>query len=116
MSSKWELGELKLSSLSTDPPGELDVLGHDSHTLGVDGAQVGVLEEPDEVSLTGLLESSDSCRLESEISFEILSDFPHETLEGQLPDEQLGGLLVSSDLSESHSSGPVSVRLLHSSG
>jgi len=116
MSSKWELGELKLSSLSTDPPGELDVLGHDSHTLGVDGAQVGVLEEPDEVSLTGLLESSNSCRLESEISFEILSDFPHETLEGQLPDEKLGGLLVSSDLPESHSSWPVSVRLLHSSG
>jgi len=108
--------ELGLSPLSTDPPGELDVLGHDGDTLGVDGAQVGVLEQTDQVSLAGLLKSSNSGRLEPEIGFEILSDFPHQTLEGELPDEQLGGLLVSSDLPESHSSGPVSVRLLHSSG
>jgi len=33
-----------LSTLATDPPGQLDVLGHDSDTLGVDGAQVGVLK------------------------------------------------------------------------
>jgi len=105
-----------LSSLSTDPPGELDILRHDGDTLGVDGAQVGVLEQADQVSLAGLLKSSNGGRLESEISFEILSDFSHETLEGKLPDEQLSGLLVSSDLSESHSTRPVSVRLLHSSG
>jgi len=107
---------LHLGSLSTDPPGQLDVLGHDGDTLGVDGAQVGVLKQPDEVGLTGLLQSSNGGGLESEISFEVLGDFSHETLEGQLPDEQLSGLLVSSDLPESHSSGPVSVRLLHSSG
>jgi len=108
--------ELGLSPLSTDPPGELDVLGHDGDTLGVDGAQVGVLEQADQVSLAGLLKSSNSGRLEPEIGFEILSDFPHQTLEGQLPDEKLSRLLVSSDLSESHGAGPVSVRLLHSSG
>ena len=62
------------------------------------------------------LQSSNGGGLESEISFEVLSDFSHETLEGQLPDEQLSGLLVSSDLPESHSSGPVPVGLLHSSG
>jgi len=116
LSSHGEEDELGLSPLSTDPPGELDVLGHDGDTLGVDGAQVGVLEQPDQVSLAGFLKSSNSGRLEPEIGFEILSDFPHQTLEGQLPDEKLSGLLVSSDLSESHSSGPVSVRLLHSSG
>ena len=65
---------------------------------------------------TAYLKSSNSGGLEPEIGFEILSDFPHQTLEGELPDQQLGGLLVSSDLPESHSSGPVSVRLLHSSG
>ena len=62
------------------------------------------------------LKSSNGGRLEPEISFEILSDLSHETLEGQLPDEQLSGLLVSSDLPESHGTGPVSVRLLDSSG
>ena len=44
-----------LSSLSTDTSGQLDVLGHDGHTLGVDGAQVGVLEQTDQVGLTSLL-------------------------------------------------------------
>jgi len=116
LSSHGEEDELGLSPLSTDPPGELDVLGHDGDTLGVDGAQVGVLEQPDQVGLAGFLESSNSGRLEPEIGFEILSDFPHQTLEGQLPDEKLSGLLVSSDLPESDSAGPVSVRLLHSSG
>jgi len=106
---------LNLSTLSTDTASELDILWHDSDTLGVDSAQIGVLKESDEVSLTGLLESSNSSRLEPEISFEILSDFSHETLEGQLPDEELSGLLVSPDLTESDSSWPVSVGLLDSS-
>ena len=44
-----------LRALTTDAAGELDVLGHDGHALGVDGAQVGVLEETNQVSLTGLL-------------------------------------------------------------
>ena len=105
-----------LSSLSTDSPGQLDVLGHDGDTLGVDGAQVGVLKQTDEVSLAGLLESHDSRGLESQVSLEVLGDLSHQTLEGQLADEELGGLLVSPDLTESHSSGPVSVGLLHSSG
>ena len=51
-----------VSSLATDSPGQLDVLGHDGDTLGVDGAQVGVLEQTDEVSLAGLPESRHHCR------------------------------------------------------
>ena len=49
-----------LSSLAPDPPGQLDILGHDGDTLGVDSAQVGVLEQPDQVSLTGLLQRRES--------------------------------------------------------
>ena len=40
-----------LGTFSSDPPGQLDVLGHDGDTLGVDGAQVGVLEQTHEVGL-----------------------------------------------------------------
>ena len=105
-----------LSSLSTDPPGELDVLGHDGDPLGVDGAQVGVLKQTNKVGLAGLLESHDGGGLEPEVSLEVLGDLSHQTLEGQLADEELSGLLVSPDLTESHSSGPVSVGLLDSSG
>ena len=105
-----------LSTLATDTAGQLDVLGHDGHTLGVDGAQVGVLEESDQVSLAGLLQSHDSGALESQVGLEVLSDLTDQTLEGQFPDEELGALLVPPDLTESHGTGPVPVRLLNSSG
>jgi len=105
-----------LSSLSSDSPGQLDVLWHDGDTLGVDGTQVGVLKQTNQVGLASLLESANSSWLESEISFEVLSDFSHETLEGQFSDQKLSGLLVSSDLTKSNSSGSVSVGLLDSSG
>ena len=108
-------GSKNLSSLSTDPPGELDVLGHDGDPLGVDGAQVGVLKQTNKVGLAGLLEGHDGRGLEPEVSLEVLGDLSHQTLEGQLADEELSGLLVSSDLSESNSSRPVSVGLLDSS-
>ena len=105
----------ELSSFSTDPPGQLDVPGHDGDPLGVDGAQVGVLKQSNKVSLAGLLKSHHSRALEPQVSLEVLGDLSHQTLEGQLADEELSGLLVSPDLTESHSSGPVSVGLLHSS-
>ena len=44
-----------LRSLATDATGELNVLRHDGHTLGVDGGEVSVLKETYEVSLCGLL-------------------------------------------------------------
>jgi hypothetical protein len=105
-----------LSSLSTDSAGQLDVLGHDGHTLGVDGAQVGVLEETNQVSLGSLLESHDGRGLEPQVSLEVLGDFTDQTLEGQFPDEELGGFLVTTDLTESDGSGPVTMGLLDSSG
>ena len=54
-----------LRALATDTACELDVLGHDGHALGVDRAQVGVLEEAHQVSLSGLLESEHSRALEA---------------------------------------------------
>ena len=51
---------INLSTLSADTAGELDVLGHDGDTLGVDGAQVGVFEESYEVGFGSFLEGHDS--------------------------------------------------------
>ena len=95
---------------------ELDVLGLDGDSLGVDGTQVGVLEQGNKVSLNGLLERTDGGRLETEVRLEVLGDFTDETLEGKLSDEELGGLLVTTDLTESDSSGLVSVGLLDTTG
>ena len=53
-----------LSPLAADPPGQLDVLGHDGDPLGVDGAEHSVLEEDGEVCLCRLLESEDGSSLE----------------------------------------------------
>ena len=78
----------------------LDVLGHDGDALGVDGAQVGVLEEADEVRLGRLLEGEDGGGLEAEVRLEVLGDLADEALERELADQQLGGLLVLADLTE----------------
>merc|ERR1711911_6711 len=107
---------LDLSALSADAAGQLDVLGHDGDSLGVDGAQVGVLEETNQVGLGSFLESHDSGRLEPQVSLEVLGNLTDETLEGQLADEELCGLLVTSDLTEGDSTRAVSVGLLDSSG
>ena len=104
-----------LSTFSTDAAGQLDVLWHDGDTLGMDGAQVGIFEKTNEVSLRSFLQSHDGRGLEAEISLEILSDLTDQTLERQLADEELGALLVTTDLTQSHGTGPVPVRLLHSS-
>ena len=104
-----------LRSLSADAAGELDVLGHDRDALGVDRAQVGVLEESDEVRLGGLLQSKDGGSLESEVRLEVLRDLADQSLERELADQQVRGLLVSADLAERDGSRSVSVRLLHSS-
>lgn len=67
----------------------------------MDGAQVGVLKERDEVGLNGLLKSADGRGLEAEIGLEVLSNFTNKTLEGQLADQELSGLLVATNLTKS---------------
>ena len=52
----------------------------------------------------------------SMVGLEVLSYLPDQTLEGELADEELGGLLVPPDLPEGDCSGPVSVGLLDTSG
>ena len=82
----------------------------------MDGAQVGVLEETDEVGLGSLLKGKDGRSLEAKVALEVLGDLANETLEGELADEQVGGLLVATDLTESDGSWAVTVGLLDASG
>lgn len=67
----------------------------------MDGAEVGVFKEGHEVSLDRLLKSTDGRRLETEVRLEVLGDFTDETLEGELADQEFGGLLVATNLTES---------------
>jgi len=75
----------------------------------VDGAQVRVLEESDHVGLSGLLQGKDGGSLEPQVGLEVLGDLPNEALEGELPHEELGALLVASDLAKGDGSGAVPV-------
>jgi len=93
--------KLNLRALATETAGKLDVLGLNGDTLGVDGAQVGVLKEGDEVGLNGLLQSTDGRGLEAEVRLEVLGDFTDQALEGELADQKLGGLLVATDFTQS---------------
>jgi histone H3 len=53
------ISAVTLVAFSAETTGELNILGLDGDTLGVDGAEVGVLEERDEVRLDRLLQGAD---------------------------------------------------------
>lgn len=121
--------------VSADALGQLKVLGHDGHPLGMDGAEVSVLEKRHQVGLSSFLEGQDSLTLEPDLLFKLSSNLTHQSLEGELPDQQVGlnkggkriesqlqgvetkiesyALLEFSDLSESNCSRFESVGLLH---
>jgi hypothetical protein len=103
-------------ALPTNAAGELDVLWHDGHTFGVDGAKVGVFEETNEVGLGGFLEGEDSGALETEVVLELGGDLTDKSLEGKLADEELGGLLETSDLTESDGAWSEAVGFLDTTG
>ncbi|KUF77361.1 Peroxisome biogenesis protein 2 [Phytophthora nicotianae] len=105
-----------LRTLATDATSQLNVLGHDRDTLGVDGAQVRVLEQTHKVSLGGLLQGQDGRTLETQVGLEVLGDFTHQTLERQLADQKLRRLLVTTDLTQSDRTRAVTVRLLDTAG
>ena len=105
-----------LCTLSSDSSGQLDVFGHNGDPLGMDGAEIGVFEEADQVSLGGFLQGSDRCTLETQVGLEILGDFTYQSLEGQLSDEQFSGFLVSSDFTKSNGTRSVTMGFLHSTG
>ena len=107
--------KLNLSPFPTDAASELDILGHDGHALGVDGTQVGVLEEPNQVSLASFLQRQNGRTLEPQLSLEILGYFTNQTLERQLSDEKLGALLVTANLSEGHCTRTIAMRFLDAS-
>jgi len=105
-----------LRALTTEAAGKLNVLRLDGDTLGVDGAEVGIFEERDEIGFDGLLERTDGRALEAEVGFEILRDFTDKTLEGQLSDQKFGRLLVTTNLTESDGTRLVAMGLLDTAG
>jgi len=75
--------------VSADAFGELEIFGHDGDSLGMDGAEVGVLEQGHEIGLGRFLEGQNRLTLEPDFLFELGGDLPHQSLEGELSDEQI---------------------------
>ena len=88
-----------LRAFSSDTAGQLNVLWHNRDALSVDGAEIGVLEKPHEVSLAGFLQSHYSRALESQIRLEILGNFSYQSLEGQFADQKFSRFLIPADFS-----------------
>ena len=68
----------KHTVIATTETDTYKVLGLDGHTLSVNGGQVGVLEEGDEVGLSSLLKGHDGGGLEAEVR---LGDVDDDELE-----------------------------------
>ena len=105
-------------AVTTDSPGEVHVLLLDCHALGVDGAEVGVLEDADDVGLGGFLEGQKGLRLEPELMIHVGGNSSYKALEGSLREEHVDRLLIPLDLAEDNSTGPRSglSPLLHAAG
>lgn len=56
---------LNLSTLATNATSQLDVLGHDCDSLGVDGTQVGIFKEANQIGFASFLQSHHGRALES---------------------------------------------------
>ena len=56
--------------------------------------ELGVLEQADNVGLAGILQGHHGGALEAQVSLEVLGDLADKTLEQQLADQELSGLLL----------------------
>lgn len=98
--------------LSTNTTSERHITRHNGHTSSMDGAQVRVLKESDQVRFARLLQCRDRRRLEAQIGLEVLSDLANETLERQLADQKLGRFLELADLAKRYCAGTPAVSFL----
>ncbi len=78
----------------------------------MDGTQVRILKQTNQVCLGSLLQGKDSRPLESEVGLKILGNLTDKALEWEFANKKLSALLISPDLTKSHSSGAISVGLL----
>ena len=57
----------RLSAFTTDASGQLNVLWHDGHTFSMNGAQVGVFEQTDQIGLERERENGHGSLAEDEV-------------------------------------------------
>jgi hypothetical protein len=68
-----------LRSLTTNATSQLNMLGHDGDTLGMNGAEIGIFKETHQVRFRRLLKGQDGRALETEIQLEILRNLSDQS-------------------------------------
>lgn len=71
-------------------------------SLGVDGAQVGIFQQTNQIRFSDFLNSLNSISSELQVCFVVLGDFSDQTLERTASDQQFSWFLISTDLSQRH--------------
>ena len=94
-----------LGLFSTNSACEANVSRHHGDAPGMDGTDVGVFKEADDIGLGSLLQGKNSGALEANATVgdgvELLCNFAHEALKRQLADQELARLLVLTDFLQS---------------
>ena len=102
-----------LGALPTNTECQFQVARKNGYALGMDGAEVCVLKQGDQVCLASLLKSQDGDRLPAEVGLEVLADLAHQALKGNLTDKKLGGLLKFANFSQGPSTRAEAEAALH---
>lgn len=79
----------------------------------MDGAEVGVLKQPNQVGLRGLLQSKNALRLEAKIRLEVLGNLANQTLKRKFAEQELSRLLITTNLTKRNSAWPVTMGLFY---
>jgi hypothetical protein len=103
---------VSLRTFAPNATGQLNVFGHDRDTLGVDGAQIGIFKEADQIGFGRFLQGQHGRALKAEIAFEILSNLTDQSLEGEFTDQQVSRLLVPTNLTQGDCARTVPVGFL----
>ena len=90
------------------PSCQLDILWHDVNTLAVDGTQICILKQVDNVPLHCLFHGKKGHCLKSQITPYLLGDLPNPPHKWKPPDKEEGRLLKFADLPQGHCTWPAS--------
>ena len=98
------------SSPPSNSPRQLHILRHNSHSLCVNGTQIRVLKQPNQIRLGRLLQRQNRLALEPQVTLVVTRNLPDHPLKRQRPYQKISRLLKLSYLPQSHGPGSISVR------
>ena len=74
-------------TFASNATGKLHVFGHNGYAFSVDGRQVGVFKQSNEIGFACMLQSFYGLALEAQVGLEILRDLADKALERQLSNQ-----------------------------